>query len=36
MEKDCQARKLNKEVATEEVDKGCEWLNVSSGTSPLG
>ena len=47
MEKDCQARKLNKEDAIDcsrwrklirmsDEQDGCEWVNVSSGTGPPG
>ena len=47
MEKDCQARKLNKEDAVDrsrwrklikmsDVQNGCEWMNVSSGTGLPG
>ena len=45
VEKDCQARKLNKEDAMDrsrwrklmfDDQDGCEWVGVSSGTSPPG
>jgi len=47
VEKDCQARKLNKEDAIDcsrwrklirmsDEQDGCEWVNVSSGTGPPG
>jgi len=47
VEKDCQARKLNKENAMDHsiwrklirgvfYEYGCEWVNVSSGTGSPG